>query len=174
MAECDKGCDRGCPEQTPNRASGPKWGKNGRKMDFGATGAQRKKWPKNGRIGPKMGKKSQFSHFSAIFPPFFPVGPKSIFRPFFPISGRRPDLGSVQGNRSCKTRAHIPSRIANKRFSVSENWFYKGLLSDCLVFAETRGFRFFKPRATNMTHSRKALMFLAKRLGKSIVLTVQA
>ena len=43
-----------------------------------------------------------FGHFfhlssgetKSIFRPFFP-----IFRPFFPISGRRPDLGSVQGNR---------------------------------------------------------------------------
>ena len=41
------------------------------------------KWEKNGQKNGKIGQNWQFSHFSAIFLPFFPVGPKSIFRPFF-------------------------------------------------------------------------------------------
>ena len=36
--------------------------------------------------------------FFGHFDPFFPVGPNPFFGHFFPISGRRPDLGSVQGN----------------------------------------------------------------------------
>ena len=76
-------CDPDCPVQTPNRAAGPKWGKNGRKMDFGSTGKKGEKWPNNGKNGPKLGQKWPFSHFCCHFSPFFPVEPKSSFRPFF-------------------------------------------------------------------------------------------
>ena len=46
-----------------------------------------------------MAQKWPFSHFSANFPPFPRWGQNPFFGHFFPISGRRPDLGSVQGNR---------------------------------------------------------------------------
>ena len=71
---------------------GKKWPKN----DFGPTGKKRKEWPKNGKI---VCQKWSFSHFSAIFPPFSRWGQNPFLGHFFPISGRRPDLGSVQGNR---------------------------------------------------------------------------
>ena len=44
----------------------------------------------------------QFSHFSAILPPFSRWGQNPFLGHVFPISGRRPDLGSVQGNRDRK------------------------------------------------------------------------
>ena len=93
-------CTPDCPVQTPNRASGLKWEKSGRKMDFGPPPPREKgeKWPKNGKIG---GICPFFGHFS----PLFPVGPKSIFRPFFPHFGwgeARLILGSAQGNRDRK------------------------------------------------------------------------
>ena len=67
---------RSRPVQTLNRASGPKWEKNGPKKGS---------WPhqNNGTIaifGP------YFSHFLP-FSPLFSVGPKSIFRPFSAIWG---------------------------------------------------------------------------------------
>ena len=40
-------CDPDCLVQTPFRASGPKWEKNGRKMDSGRAGKMGEKWPKN-------------------------------------------------------------------------------------------------------------------------------
>ena len=83
-------CDPDCPVQTPNRASGPKWEKNGRKMDFGPTRKKGKKRPKNGKIGTKMGQKWSFSQFSPFFP-LFPGGAKihfsATFFPFFPAGG---------------------------------------------------------------------------------------
>ena len=48
-------CDPDCPVLTPNRASSPKWEKNGRKMDFG--------FPFFGHFFPQI-------HFSAIFSHF--------------------------------------------------------------------------------------------------------
>ena len=93
-------CNPDCPVQTPNRASDPKWEKNGRKMGFGPHQEKGDKWPKNAKNGSKMAIFPFVGHFSR----FFQVGPKSIFRTFFPISGRRPDLGSVQGNRGCSSR----------------------------------------------------------------------
>ena len=72
-----------------------KRGKNGRNM--GKNGRKWENWPKNGS------KMAIFPFFGQCFPFFFLVGPESVFRPFFsPISGRRPDLGSVQGNRDRK------------------------------------------------------------------------
>ena len=75
-------CDPDCPLQTPNRAFGPKWEKNGRKMDFGPTAKEgekmAEKW-ENGHFDRFLGK---CSHFSAIFPPF--SRPKSIFSHFGP------------------------------------------------------------------------------------------
>ena len=74
-----KSCNPDCPVQTPNRASGPKWEKNGRKMDFGPTGKKGQKWPKNGKIaifGPIF---PFFGHFC----PFFPVGPNGYFSAIF-------------------------------------------------------------------------------------------
>ena len=79
-----KTCDPDCPVQTPNRASGPKWGKNGRKMDFGPTEKKGEKWPKNGKMDLKWVKNGHFPIFRPFFP-LFSVGPKSIFRPFFPF-----------------------------------------------------------------------------------------
>ena len=79
-------CDPGCPVQTPNRASGPKWEKNGRKMDFGPTRKKEKmaeKWAKN---GPKMGKKWIFGPiflFFGYFFPLFPGGAKVHFSAIF-------------------------------------------------------------------------------------------
>ena len=63
-----------------------------------------KKWPKNGKIGPKIAQKWPFSHFWAIFSPFSRWGQNPFFGHFFPISGRRPDLGPVQGNRDRNTK----------------------------------------------------------------------
>ena len=109
-------CDPDCPVQTPNRASGPKWEKNGRKMDFGPTGKKGEEWPKNGKIGRKMGQKWPFSHFSAILPPFCRWGQNPFFGHFFPISSRRPDLGSVQGNR--ETTVYRPLEIPPDFFRI--------------------------------------------------------
>ena len=66
-------CDPDCPVQTPNRASGPKWGKNGREMDFGPT---RKK-------GPKMAQKWEKLPFLTPFLPLFPGGAKIHFSAIF-------------------------------------------------------------------------------------------
>ena len=87
------GCDPDCPVQTPNRASGPKWKKNGRKIDFGRNGKKGKKWPKNGKIAifdPFLG---QFSHFSAIFSPFSRFGQNPFFCHFFPFRAGGPIWG---------------------------------------------------------------------------------
>ena len=61
---------------------------------------------KRGKNGRKMGRWPFLTHFWAIVDRFFghfflfPGGAKiHVFAHFFPISGRRPDLGSVQGNR---------------------------------------------------------------------------
>ena len=64
-----------CPVQTPNGVFLPKWPK---------------------KFDPFLG---QFSQFSVILPPFSRWGQNPFFGHCFPISGRRPDLGSVQGNR---------------------------------------------------------------------------
>ena len=74
-----------------------------------------KKWPKNGfwphrengKIGPKMGQKWQFSLFGHFFP-IFPGEAKIHFSAiFFPCRGRRPDLGSVEGNRDRNLSANF-------------------------------------------------------------------
>ena len=78
------------PESGLRPEMGKKWPKNG----FWPHQEKGEKWPKNGL---KMDFWANFPIFRLFFP-FSPVGPKSIFRPFFPISGRRPNLGSVQGN----------------------------------------------------------------------------
>ena len=77
--------------------------RNGKKMA--------KKWilappGKRGKMAQKMGNLPFLAHSWANFPtfrPFFPLffrwGQNPFFGHFFPISGRRPDLGSVQGNR---------------------------------------------------------------------------
>ena len=70
------GCDPDGPLQTPIRASGPKYEKTGRKMDFGPTWKMGERQPKNGKM--------------AIFDPFlthffgpclsqFPCAPKIHF-----------------------------------------------------------------------------------------------
>ena len=77
---------------------GKKWPNNG----FWPHREKRKKWPENGKTGPKKGKHGflgQFSYFFGHFFPFSRWGQNPFFGHFFPISGRRPDLGSVQGNR---------------------------------------------------------------------------
>ena len=80
------------PCTDPKSGLWPEYEKNGRKMDFGPAGKKKgKKWPKNGRIGRKNGSKMAIFPFLPIFPPFS-------------RSGRRPDLGSVQGNRDRKVR----------------------------------------------------------------------
>ena len=106
-----------CPEQTPNRASGPKKGKKmAKKWILAPTGKKGKKWPKNGKIGPKMGQKWPFAPiFPAIFSPF-------SLRPFLsPFPGRRPDLGSVQGNRDRNgpTPQSLDGPIRANRFAAS-------------------------------------------------------
>ena len=85
-----------CPPQTPNRAFGPKWKKMAEKWILAPKGE------KGGKNGRQMGQKWPFSHFSAIFSPFFPGGAK--IHCFFDFG---PDLGSVQGNRDRKARPTI-------------------------------------------------------------------
>ena len=43
-------CNPDCPVQTPNRASGPKWGKKGRKWILAPPEEKGEKWPKNGKV----------------------------------------------------------------------------------------------------------------------------
>ena len=59
------------------------------------------KWPKNRKIGPKMGQKWQFPHFSAISPPISRLHFSAIF---FPILGLWPEMGSVPGNQDRNAR----------------------------------------------------------------------
>ena len=79
----------------PNRASGPKWEKSGRKMEFGPTGKKRRKM---GKLAQKWVKNAHFPIFRPFFFLFSGGAQFPFFGHFFPISGRRPDLGSVQGN----------------------------------------------------------------------------
>ena len=81
-------CDPGCPVQTPNRASGPKWEKNGRTMGSGPT-------RKKGENGRKMGNWPFSTHFWANFP---------IFRPFLSYRSR-PDLDQYAQGVVHNTRA---------------------------------------------------------------------
>ena len=95
-------CDPDCPVQTPFRASRPKWEKMAEKSILAAPGTR----GKNGRnIGQTWVKKWPFSHFSAIFSPFFPDGAKIHFSAiFFPFRAGGPKwMGSVQGNRDRNT-----------------------------------------------------------------------
>ena len=71
-----------------------KWQK---KWMLAPPGKKGEKWPKNGKIGPKMGQKWQFSNFSAIFSLFFPVGPKTIFLPIFSRFGPEARFGTCAG-----------------------------------------------------------------------------
>ena len=77
-----------CPVQNPNRASGPKWGKNGRKMDL-APPRKGGKWPRNG----KMAVIDPLFHFSAFFPLFSGWGQNPFFGLFFPFQPGGPIWG---------------------------------------------------------------------------------
>ena len=81
---------------------------------------------RRGKKGQKMGKWQffyPFFFFWSIFGPisqffghFFPFcrwGRNPSFGHFFPISGRRPDLGSVQGNRDRNTCALLWPRLSS-------------------------------------------------------------
>ena len=57
---------------------------------------KKKKRPENGKIGPKMGQKWPFPHFSAIFSHFSLWG-QIHFSAFFPISGLTPEMDRAIG-----------------------------------------------------------------------------
>ena len=79
---------------------------------------------KRGKNGRKMGKWMFFTHFWADFPIFrpffasffpFSLEPKSIvLANFVPISGRRPEMGSVQGNRATRIATLVPGQRGRK------------------------------------------------------------
>ena len=79
-------CNPDCPLQTPNRASGPKWEKNGRKMDLAPPETKGKKWLKNGKVAIVDQFLRQLFPFFGRFFPFFPGGAEihvsAIFPPF--------------------------------------------------------------------------------------------
>ena len=83
-SRCYRDCDP-CPRDRPH--FGPPARNGTKKKTEKCIWPQREnggKMAESGKIGPeKRVKEWQFSHFSAIFPPFSPVGPKPIFRPRF-------------------------------------------------------------------------------------------
>ena len=94
------------PCTDPKSGLRPEMGKKQPKNGFWPHRKQRGKmaekwenWPKNGS---KNGSKMAIFPFFGDFLPFAGGAKNPFFRPFFPISGRRPDLGSVLGNRDCQ------------------------------------------------------------------------
>ena len=100
------------PCTDPKSGLRPEMGQNGRKMDFVPTfqkgGKMAEKWENWSKNGSKM---AIFPIFRPFFTPF-PGGAKIHFSSIFPISGRRPDLGSVQTNRNCNPKIES-SQCAN-------------------------------------------------------------
>ena len=82
----------------PKSGLRPEMGKKRPKNGFWPHRKKGDRWPKIGKLAQKWVKNGYFPIFWP-FPPPSSSGAKSFFWPFFPISGRRPDLRSVQGNR---------------------------------------------------------------------------
>ena len=81
-----------------------------KKKDFGLSREMEGKRAKKCESHPKMAERWDLgrSHLSAISPPFPCEAKIQFFGRSFPISGRRPKISLIAGQRDCKLRSQIP------------------------------------------------------------------